>query len=258
MTSKSGKTYFITDSHLTSPDDENYSALLFFLDVLKAEREATPGPLILVILGDLFDFWVGYRSLVPKRYEKVIDRLFDLSRNGVDIRYTEGNHDFFMGPIFTDRIGASVYSRPWDMETQGLRIYIAHGDQVNRKDYGYRLLRCFLRNPLFRIIRRCTPNFVIEMIAKKMSRASRAYTERKEDDHEEIAWEFANVRFREGYDAVVIGHFHERKLKRTDLSGRERLYVNVGLWMDGDYDYVILEGGKFKPMKFDYRPVRKK
>ncbi len=258
MTSKSGKIYFVTDSHLSSPEDENYSALLSFLDRLIAETAVESCPLTFVILGDLFDFWVGYRKIFPKRYEKIIDRLTDLSRSDVDIRYTEGNHDFFMGPIFTDRIGTAVYVKPWDMEAQGIRIYIAHGDQVNRKDHGYRLLRFILRSPIFRIIRRSTPNFVIEMIAKKMSRASRAYTDRKEDDHEKIAWEFANARFKEGYDAVVMGHFHERKLKKTTLNGRERVYVNVGSWMDGDYDYVILEGGKFKPLKFDYKPAQKK
>ena len=258
MNSKSGKIYFITDSHLTSPEDENYSALISFLDRLISESAATPGSLVLVILGDLFDFWVGYRKIVPKRYEMVIDRLTDLSRSGADIRYTEGNHDFFMGPIFTDRIGAAVYAKPWDIEAQGLRIYVAHGDQVNRKDYGYRLLRCFLRSPIFRIIRRSTPDFVIEMIAKKMSSASRAYTDRKENDHDEIAWEFAKARFAEGYDAVVIGHFHERKLKKTTLNGGERAYVNVGVWMEGYYDYVLLEGGKFKPEKFKYRPAQKK
>lgn len=258
MTSKSEKVYFVTDSHLTGPEDESCSALLSFLDRMIAESAAASGKLTLVILGDLFDFWVGYRKIVPERYEKIVDRLTDLSRTGVDIRYTEGNHDFFMGSIFTDRIGAAVYERPWEMETQGIRIYVAHGDQVNKKDYGYRFLRFVLRNPLLRIIRRCTPDFVVEMIARKMSRASRAYTDRKKDDHEKIAWEFANARFAEGYDAVVIGHFHKPKLKSTTLSGRERVYVNVGVWMEGDYDYVILEGGKFKPMKFKYSSARKK
>jgi UDP-2,3-diacylglucosamine hydrolase len=258
MTPKNEKVYFVTDSHLTSPEDENYSALLSFLNRLITESAAKPGRLTLVILGDLFDFWVGYRKTVPERYEKVTDRLTDLSRSGVDIHYTEGNHDFFMGPIFTGRIGAVVHAKPWEMETQGLKIYVAHGDQVNRKDYGYRFLRLVLRNPLFRIARRCTPDFAVEMVAKKMSRASRAYTDRKQDDHDEIAWEFAQLRFADGYDAVVIGHFHEPRLRTTTPSGRERVYVNVGVWMEGQYDYVILENGKFRPMKFDYGPARRK
>lgn len=254
MTSNGQKIIFIADSHLTVPDDEDYRAMITFLDRLNGEAESTAA---LVILGDLFDFWVGYKKSVPKRYEDVIDRLLGLSRSGVDIHYTEGNHDFFMGPIFTDHIGAVVHPGPWDMEAQGLKIYVAHGDQVNRKDYGYRFLRFVLRTRLVRLIIRLLPSFVLEVLAKKMSVTSRAYTDRKNYDHEEIAWDFALSRFAEGYDAVVIGHLHERKLKKTTLNGRECVYVNAGYWMGRNYDYVLLENGKFRPMKFDYRPAVK-
>jgi UDP-2,3-diacylglucosamine hydrolase len=251
MIPNSEKIIFIADSHLADPEDEDYRAMTAFLDRLNGDILSSESKASLVILGDLFDFWVGYKKSVPRRYQEVVERLFSLSRNAVKIHYTEGNHDFFMGPIFTDHIGAVVHSGPWEIQAQGLRIYVAHGDQVNKKDYGYRLLRFVLRTPLVRLIIKILPSFVLEALGEKMSRTSRAYTDRKDDDHEEIAWNFALSRFAEGYDAVVIGHFHESKLKKTTLNGRECVYVNAGRWMGGNYDYVILERGKFKPMRFD-------
>lgn len=258
MTSNDEKVIFIADSHLVSQEDEDYKAILSFLDQLKEECLSAKAPSTLVILGDFFEFWVGYKNLIPPRHEQVISRLFDLSQNGVNIHYTEGNHDFFMGTIFTNHIGAAVYHKPWEIEMQEIRVYIAHGDQVNKKDYKYRLWRYFSRSRPARLIIRLLPNFALEMMANAMSKASRAYTNKKYDDHEEITWHFAQARFAEGYDAVVIGHFHEPKLKKTTLDGRECVYVNTGCWMAGNYDYVVLEKGKFKPMKFDYKSDRKR
>ena len=145
MTHTGERIIFIADSHLVSPNDENYKSLLSFLDGLRAESMSAPGHLTLVILGDFFDFWVGYKNLVPGKYVPILSRLFDLSQNDVKIHYTEGNHDFFMGPFFADYVGATVHPEPWEIQTQGLKIYIAHGDRVNDKDYGYRFLRCLLR-----------------------------------------------------------------------------------------------------------------
>lgn len=251
MTYTGERTVFIADSHLVSHNDENYKALLSFLDGLTAESAVATDPLTLVILGDFFDFWVGYKNLVPGKYVPILSRLFDLSQNGVNIHYTEGNHDFFMGPFFTDYMGATVHPEPWEMATQGLKIYIAHGDRVNNKDYGYRFLRYLLRSLPVRLIRRLLPNFVLEMIANAMSTVSRVYTDTKRDEQIKIVKEFSHARFGEGFDAVVLGHFHEQMLQTTNLDGKEHFYVNAGCWMDGIYDYVVLEGGRFKPMQFD-------
>jgi UDP-2,3-diacylglucosamine hydrolase len=242
MSAEGSRVVFIPDAHLDDPADEDYRDMTAFLDGLIGRL--TPSDTV-VIMGDLFDFWVGFRSVVPYRYLPILGRLLTLSAAGVTIHYTEGNHDFCVGPFFTDFIHAQVHTGPWELTHSGLRIYVAHGDQVNPRDRGYRLLRVVLRSLPIRFIRHCVPPFLIERIARAMSRASRVYTDSKKDDREGLGREFAVSRFFEGYDAVVMGHFHLPATWGMELDGRRRTYVNTGSWI-GERRYVELYDGTFR------------
>ncbi len=246
MTAEGSRVIFIPDAHLRDPADDDYRDMTVFLDRL-IERLA-PSDTV-VIMGDLFDFWVGYRSVVPYCYLPILSRLHALSLKGITIHYTEGNHDFFVGPFFTDFLGAQVHTGPWELAHSGLRIYVAHGDQVNSRDRGYRLLRRVLRSLPVRLIRHFVPPFVIERIARTMSRASRTYTDTKKDDRVGLGREFAVARFFEGYDAVVLGHFHLATTWGMELDSRRRVYINPGSWMDRR-QYVELDGGKFRRVTY--------
>ncbi len=81
--------------------------------------------------------------------------------------------------------------------------------------------------------------------SRGVSRASRVYTDTKKDDKEALGREFAVARFFEGYDAVVLGHFHYPSSWGMELDGRRRAYVNAGSWMERRH-YVELDGGKFR------------
>jgi UDP-2,3-diacylglucosamine hydrolase len=246
MNAEDGRVVFIPDAHLTDPADDDYRDMSVFLDRLIGRL--TPSDTV-VIMGDLFDFWVGFRSVVPYRYLPILSRLHSLSAGGVTIHYTEGNHDFFMGPFFTEFIGAQVHTGPWELTHSGLRVYVAHGDQVNPRDRGYRFLRLVLRSLPVRVIRHLIPPFVIERIARAMSRASRVYTDTKKDDKQALGREFAVTRFFDGYDAVVLGHFHLPATWGMELSGRRCIYVNTGSWMERR-QYVELYGGKFRRVTY--------
>jgi UDP-2,3-diacylglucosamine hydrolase len=246
MTGENPRVVFIPDAHLRDPGDDDYRDMTAFLDELI--EDLSPSDAV-VIMGDLFDFWIGFRYVVPYRHLPILQRLHALSAKGVTIHYTEGNHDFNVGPFFTEFIGAHVHPDPWEFMHSGMRIYVAHGDQVNTKDRGYRLLRVLERSLPFRLIYLLTPPFVIERIARAMSRASRVYTDTKKDDKEKLGREFAVARFFDAYDAVVLGHFHQETTWGMEINGRRRVYVNTGSWMERR-QYVELSGGRFQRVTY--------
>ena len=252
MTGGESRVVFIPDAHLREPSDEDYRDMESFLDEQVERLE--PGD-TLVVMGDLFDFWVGFRYVVPYRYLPILGRLQRLASKGVSIHYTEGNHDFLMGPFFTEFIGAQVHPGPWELEHSRMRIYVAHGDQVNTADRGYRFLRWVLRSAPVRAGRHLAPPFLVEYLARAMSRASRVYTDTKTDDKEALGRTFAVARFFEGYDAVVLGHFHHPSSWGMELDGRRRAYINTGAWMDRRH-YLELDGGKFR--RKTYHPGRRR
>lgn len=231
---------FIADAHLQRVEDENYRTLLEFLAGLRGNTDT------LFILGDLFEFWIGYRNLPFTHYSPVLDQLRQLKESGVEIVYCEGNHDFHMGPFFEETLQARVFTGPAIMDLEGKRVYLCHGDQMNSRDYSYRLLRFILHSPLTSFLTRLVPPVTASAIAAWMGSHSRgSHQERRlKWDYVKIVKEFAAARFAAGADVVVTAHFHTPFLERY-ADGRERLLVSLGDWIT-QFSYGEWEDGEFE------------
>lgn len=230
------RTIFIADAHLRHKDDRNYRLLMDFLAGLRGTADT------LYILGDLFEFWIGYRQVPFTHYLPLLDLLRELTASGVRLVYLEGNHDFHLGPFFTETLGATVHPGPVEVELGGKRVYLCHGDEVNRQDYPYRLLRFILHNRLTRAAVPLVPPAVASWIAERMARESKKqHGERRQRwDYAALLRAFAAERFREGADVVISGHFHLPLLEssggKTLLSlGDWLTHFTYGEWADGTF-----------------------
>ncbi|MBN1880643.1 MAG: UDP-2,3-diacylglucosamine diphosphatase [Deltaproteobacteria bacterium] len=245
------KALFISDAHLKDPEDENYRAMLAFLDGELRKIDDGKGVDALFIVGDFFDVWINNYS-IPKRYRPVMSRLEALYHRGVSIHFFEGNHDFFMGGLFKRLTGAVVYPEGAEVTLQGLRLFITHGDQINKKNIGTRLLRWILRSPVIWLVTFLAPAWPVELIGTIMGRLSRR--EHSEEMSQEYAAsdhviEFCREKEAEGYDGVVIGHYHAQVTASPD-DGFPCLYINTGRWGWGKYHYTLLEEGEFTNYNF--------
>ena len=182
----------------------------------------------------------GHRS--PQ--EVALELLRDLAASGTELVYFEGNHDFHMGPFFTETLKARVFRGPATIDLDGKRVYLCHGDQINRRDVGYLLLRLLLHNALTGMVARLVPASIVSVIADRMSRLSRKnhHQRRVKWDYVAILREFATARFREGCDAVITGHFHTPLLEKSPNGGSQTLlslgdwitHFSYGEWKDGE------------------------
>ena len=226
---------FIADAHLRQPTDENYRRLLAFLASLPGSADT------LYILGDLFEFWIGYRQLAFPQYGPLIEQLRQLRSAGIRLVYFEGNHDFNLGPVFTGELGAEVHAGPAELELDGRRIFLCHGDQMNPADRGYRLLRATLRSPLVRLLPGLLPPAVALRIATLLDRTCGASEQTpRRHDPSAIIRTFARQRFAQGSQTVVTGHFH---LPFHEQSAEGEI-VSLGDWI-ADYSYAELVAGSF-------------
>jgi UDP-2,3-diacylglucosamine hydrolase len=237
---------FISDAHLRNEKDENYGILSDFLKGLAGNTET------LFILGDLFEFWIGYPQVPFRHYLPILEHLRLLREAGIEIVYFEGNHDFHMGTFFEQTLNARIYSGPAVIDLDGKKVYLCHGDQVNDGDYGYRILRFCLHNRLTRWLIPFIPPFVASHIADRMGRASRKNHAGRNAkwDFPSIIRGFANKRFMEGCDVVVVGHFHLPFLEETG-SGCSKALISLGDWIS-HFTYGEWENGRlslkyFKP-----------
>lgn len=219
------RSIFIADAHLVNPEEPNYRLLLKFLRELSGQVDE------LFILGDLFDFWLGFPDNPFRQHDPLIEALQSLGNGGCRLVYFEGNHDFHLGPVFTKLLSAEVHGGPAPLTVQGRRLFLCHGDQINSADRGYRLLRRLLHNPLTAGLVKIVPPTLALMVKDRLQRRSRASYQAKTMrwDYRQIIRDFAVSVQQRGCEGLVTGHFHLAFEER--LPGSRFIILSLGDWM---------------------------
>jgi UDP-2,3-diacylglucosamine hydrolase len=195
----------------------------------------------LVILGDFFEFLFGFKKFFITEkssaftdYLPVFNKLQSLYRQGIQIKYFEGNHDFFLRSFFSEQFGMEVEVYPNGCEERlgGKRVFVAHGDLSNPKQWAYRIFRNILKNQVtYRLIQVTGPR-ISRWVARKLSDMS---YEKCHNDVQPISppafKTFAHQKFLEGFEVVILGHSHFAEEVEEWIDGRRCLYYNVGDWM---------------------------
>lgn len=234
---------FIADAHLVSPHDTNYILLLRFLRELEGEVDT------LYIMGDLFDFWLGFQSHPLKEYDAVLDALERLVSRGCRLVYFEGNHDFHLGDMFSKRLRAEIHTGPSIQCVQGKRLYICHGDQINRDDTLYRLLRLVLRTRLVAwLVRNIPPAWAQKIRVNLQKRSQAGYpVKRARWDYQKIIFNFARTLQNKGCDGLVTGHFH--LAMRENVPETAFTVLSLGDWI-GQFTYGEMRDGELRLMTY--------
>jgi len=235
---------FLSDVHLAEPQDANYRATLALLGQLDGLPD-------LYILGDFFDFWFGFSGVVPHRYVPVLARLKQMADAGTRIHFVEGNHDFHMGGYFTSVLGAVVHPESAEINLDGQRIYLAHGDTIDRDDHGYLRLRRVLRSrPVKRLANAMPPRWLLSF-AGRLDRV--AGGSMGGPSHLPALFrEFARKKWASGYDGVILGHCHAPELLQEGLAERPCFYANLGDWLR--HDTFLVYGGAGFSLRRAERP----
>jgi UDP-2,3-diacylglucosamine hydrolase len=243
--------YFISDAHLGAGEKEKErikeEKLVSFLDRTKEDAES------LYILGDMFEFWFEYKNVMPKDHFKILSKLRNLVDSGIKVSYVVGNHDFWLGDFLTEQIGIKIFKDPIEVNHQGKRIFIAHGDGLAKWDLGYRILKKILRNRVNIFLYRQIPPDISYPLAKFVAGKSRAQADRREASYLEDYRNFAYEKIRQGFDAVILAHTHIPTLENlphgSANSPHGGIYLNIGDWFK-HFTYGKLMEGKFYLEKF--------
>jgi UDP-2,3-diacylglucosamine hydrolase len=231
--------YFISDVHLGIDRGEEDTAredrLLELLSRIESDGDR------LCILGDLFDFWFEYRRVVPAGAVRILNALRRLVEAGVEVHYLAGNHDFALGRYLTDEIGCLIHLEPCEMEYDGTRFYLHHGDGLADRDLGYRLLKRFLRNRFIQALWRLVHPDLGFALARLVSSSSRNYTDRKDYGSPVVFESKLSALAGENCDWIIMGHTHEAELRELGDGTR---YLNLGSWLEGGAPHARFHEGE--------------
>ena len=114
-----------------------------WLDEIKTDAAAV------FLLGDLFDFWFEYRTVVPKGFVRVLGKLAEISDSGIPIYFFVGNHDLWMKDYFKTELGIKVFHQPQTFQIGAHSFFIGHGDGKGPGDKGYKRMKKIFTSPFF-------------------------------------------------------------------------------------------------------------
>lgn len=206
----------IADAHLSGPGGPA-GPLVDQLAALPAQ-----GCRRLVLMGDLFQAWVGFESFETDDVRALVSALCDLRRQGIEIDYVEGNRDFFLaGSPYADAFDRVALETAF--EVGGVRYLAVHGDGLNDRDRKYRFWRWLSKSAAVRHLVRHTPRRLAHrMVHSTEARLSRTNFKHRAALPEAAIRAYAARRLAEGYDVLLLGHFHEPRVWRVE-GGEVRL-----------------------------------
>jgi UDP-2,3-diacylglucosamine pyrophosphatase LpxH len=129
-------------------------------------------------------------------------------------------------------------------------LYVAHGDLVDRSDWGYLALRAFYRSLVFRAFVRLAPGRFLDWLGRTLSRLSRERkpllpTEmpiKRRERLRKIYRSFAAEKIAEGFDFVILGHCHDLDEMEFRVADRRGHYANMGYPREHG-SYLVWEPG---------------
>ena len=248
-TQKNKKIYFASDQHLGAPTTETSfireKKFVTWLDTVKQDAEA------IFLLGDLFDFWFEYKTVVPKGFVRVLGKLAEIKDAGIPIHFFVGNHDLWMHDYFEKELNIPVYYAPKEFIINNKKFLIGHGDGLGPGDKGYKRMKKVFTFPLFKWCFRWLHPDLGVALGQYMSVKNKLISGDEDATFlgEENEWlvQYCKRKLTEKhYDYFIFGHRHlplEIKLQANSM------YVNLGDWIQY-FTYGVFDENSIRLKEF--------
>ena len=244
------KVYFLSDFHLGAPNDtesrKREDRLVRFLQ--DARKDAG----IIFIVGDIFDFWFEYKTVVPKGFVRILGTLAQLADEGIQLHIFTGNHDLWMQDYLSIELNAKLYFEPQAFTIQNKQFLIGHGDGLGPGDKGYKRLKKIFTNPICQwLFRWLHPDAGIQL-ANYFSRKSRAKTGNADElflgeDKEWLILYSKEKAKTMAVDFFIFGHRHYA----IDLKINDKCrYINLGDWIRLN-TYAVFDGTELQLLTWE-------
>ena len=237
------KVYFISDSHFGVPDREQSlereKLFIAWLEFIKNDASE------LYIMGDLFEFWFEYKTVVQKGYVRLLGKLAEISDAGIPVYFFRGNHDVWAFDYLAEELGFIIYPDTLIREINGKMFFLGHGDGVGKGDNGYKFLKKVFRNKINQFLFKWLHPDIGTRMGMYWSNRSRVANVNQGIE----AVNDAGIERITGYcrevlktnpdiDYFVFGHIHRPQV--VELNEKAH-YYSVGDWIRY-YSYLVFDG----------------
>lgn len=244
------KIYFASDNHLGAPHRKaSFNREQKFIKWLEEIRHDAAA---IFLLGDLFDFWFEYKTVVPKGFTRVFGKLAQITDSGIPVYYFVGNHDLWMNGYFEEELNIPVYHHPQEYVFNQKTFLIGHGDGLGPGDIGYKRMKKVFTNPVAKwLFRWLHPDLGVKL-AQYLSVKNKLIS--GDDDvkflGEDNEWLVQYCKKKEAEkhrDYYIFGHRH----LPLDINITENSrYINLGDWIHY-FTYAVFDGKTLQLKKYE-------
>ena len=227
---QSGKIYFASDFHMglqtgTPPIEREKRVVEWLRSVLPQAKE-------IYLLGDLFDFWYEYKTVVPKGFTRFLGTVSSITDSGIPVHFFTGNHDMWIKDYFSAECGMIIHTGPFTTNFNGKIFHLAHGEELGLTNRWYKFILSIFHNRLVRFLFGIIHPSIGVKLGHKWSYSSRLATglslEYLGEDNEDLIRYAREFLTHEKVDFFIFGHRHMVKRIRLDNSSE---IIFLGDWI---------------------------
>jgi UDP-2,3-diacylglucosamine hydrolase len=246
----SKKIYFASDQHFGAPTSKKSKVreklFLTWLNAIKKDADT------LFLLGDLFDFWFEYKTVVPKGFIRILGKLAELNDAGIKIYFFVGNHDLWMKDYFEVELNIPIYRKPTAFIFNNKIFLIGHGDGLGPGDKGYKRMKKVFTNPISNWLYKWLHPDIGMRLAQYLSVKNKLISGKEDikflgEKNEWLVQYCKKKLTQKQYDYFVFGHRH---LPMEIAISENSKYINTGDWIT-HYTYAVFDGKELQLKKFD-------
>jgi UDP-2,3-diacylglucosamine hydrolase len=239
------KVYFASDSHFGVPSKEKSlereRLFIKWLDEIKEDAAE------IYLMGDLFEFWFEYKTVIQKGYVRLFGKLAEISDSGIPVCFFRGNHDVWAFDYFEKELNIKIYPDSLIKEIGNKTFFLGHGDGLGKGDNGYKFLKKVFRNRFNQWLFRWVHPDIGTAMGLYWTEKSRAANVNKGLEEvnragiERISG-FCRSMIEKGekIDYFIFGHIHKPNIE--DINGKAK-YFSIGDWIT-NFSYVVFDGEK--------------
>lgn len=252
------KIYFASDFHLGIPDYssslEREKLIVTWLDQVCLDAAE------IYLMGDIFDFWFEYKTVVPKGYVRLLGKLVQITDRGIPVHLFTGNHDIWAFEYLQKEMNIQLHRHPEISTLMGKTFYLAHGDGLGPGDNGYKFLKKVFSNKFNQFLFRWLhPDIGANMglyFSGKSRLANIVKEGRKENLNrieDEMLYIYASGLVKRGMvsDYFIFGHRH--RPADIQLENGSRMII-LGDWLT-NYTYAEFDGAVLNLKYFKNNPL---
>jgi UDP-2,3-diacylglucosamine hydrolase len=231
---------FIADAHIATDERERAGAFADFVRTSAGKFE------ILVLVGDIFDLWLGPSFLGFPAYRDVFTAFHERAAQAKRTIFVPGNRDFLFDASTARYVGLELAQDAAVIQMGGRKVLATHGDLLCGRDWRYQIYRRLVRTDALKRFAKWLPRSLAFGMGALMQAGSRIEKKLKEISSMDVDAATA-ARFLAGrdprlpgsarrlappggFDAIVCGHVHTGRIIEDSRNGRMRSLVTLPPW----------------------------